>query len=201
MFYIAAGLLGAPATAWLANRISKHRALMVTTTGYSLTLMLIFMLPKGDFALATPAMIMAGGLSAGFVVMIRAITADVGDEIRLEKGKQQIGLLYALTNATTKVAGAFSISLTFNVLAAIGYDPKEGAVNGPAQIHGLELAYVIGPIVFVMLGGACFLGYKLSAERHAEIRRQLDERDALYEEAPVVQSVTGEPGAVVAGRP
>jgi GPH family glycoside/pentoside/hexuronide:cation symporter len=201
MFYIAAGLIGAPATAWLANRISKHRALMVTTTGYSLMLLLIFALPKGAFLLAIPAMMLAGALSAGFVVMIRAITADIGDEIRLEQGKQQIGLLYALTNATTKVAGAFSITLTFNVLAAIGYNPKEGAANGPAQIHGLELAYVIGPIFFVMLGGACFLGYKLTAERHAEIRRQLDERDAAYNEAPVIEGLTGEPGIPATGRP
>jgi hypothetical protein len=116
--------------------------------------------------------------------MVRSITADIGDEIRLEGGSEQIGLLYALTNATTKVAGAFSIFLTFSVLAYVGYNPKEGAVNSASQIQGLELAYLIGPIFFVMLGGACFLGYGLGAERHAEIRRQLEERDALYDEAP-----------------
>jgi Na+/melibiose symporter-like transporter len=201
MIYILAGLVGAPATAWLANKLSKHRALIVTTTGYSLMLILIFLLPKGEFLPSAPAMFVAGALAAGFVVMIRSLTADVGDEIRLEQGKQQIGLLYALTSATTKAAGALAITLTFAVLGFIGYDPKEGAANGAAQVHGLELAYTIGPIIFVMLGGACFLGYRLSAERHAEIRRQLDERDALYEEAPVVQSVTSEPGVVTAGRP
>jgi len=44
-----------------------------------------------------------------------------------------------------------------------------------------------------MLGGAAFLGYKLSADKHAEIRRQLDERDALASEAGALQAVTGEP--------
>jgi Na+/melibiose symporter-like transporter len=199
MIYIAAGLLGAPATAWLANKISKHRALMVTTTAYSLMLCTLMILPKADMLMAVPTMFMAGALAAGFGVMIRAITADVGDEIRLEGGKEQIGLLYALTNATTKVAGAFSIFLTFNVLARVGYNAKEGAANTAAQIHGLELAYLIGPIVFVMAGGACFLGYKLSAERHADIRRQLEERDALYDEAPIVESVTSTPAAVTSG--
>lgn len=197
MIYILAGLVGAPATAWLANKLSKHRALIVTTSGYSLMLVLIFVLPRGAFLPAAPAMFLAGALAAGFVVMIRSITADVGDEIRLEQGKQQIGLLYALTSATTKAAGALAITLTFTVLGLIGYNPKEGAVNGPAQIHGLELAYTIGPIVFVMLGGACFLGYKLSAARHAEIRRQLDERDALYSEPAVMETLTHEPGEVL----
>ena len=197
VIYIAAGLFGAPATAWLANRINKQRAFMVTTTGYSLMLVAIFLSPKANFAIAAPAMFIAGGLAAGSIVMIRAITADVGDEIRLERGQQQIGLLYALTSGTSKAAGAFAVALTFWVLGLVGYNPAEHAVNGPAQIRGLELAYAIGPVVFVMLGGACFLGYRLSAERHAEIRRELDARDALYDESPIVQSLTAGAGEVV----
>jgi Na+/melibiose symporter-like transporter len=69
-------------------------------------------------------------------------------------------------------------------------------VNGADQIQGLELTFIIGPIDFVMLGGAAFIGYKLSAEKHAEIRRALDERDATYGEAAVLQGLTGEPGEV-----
>ena len=199
--YIAAGLVGAPATAWLANRINKHRALIVSTTGYSLMLIAIFLSPKASFVIAAPAMFLAGALAAGTIVMIRSITADVGDEIRLEKGQQQIGLLYALTSGSSKAAGAFAVALTFWVLGLVGYNPAEHAANGPAQIRGLELAYTIGPIVFVMIGGACFLGYKLSAERHADIRRQLDERDALYDQSAVVDSVSGTPGEVVVTRP
>lgn len=201
VIYIAAGLLGAPATAWLANRINKHRALAVTTTGYSLMLILIFLSPKADVAIAAPAMFVAGALAAGTIVMIRSITADIGDEIRLEKGRQEIGLLYALTSATTKAASAFAITLTFWVLSLVGYNPTEGAANGPDQIRGLELAYTIGPIVFVMLGGACFIGYKLSAERHAQIRRELDARDALYDESAIVESVSGAPAEIAAQRP
>jgi Na+/melibiose symporter-like transporter len=197
LIYILAGLIGAPATAWLANRISKHRALMVTTTLYALLLAIIPLTPKGPSWPAFPIMFMLGALAAGFVVMIRAITADIGDEIRLQKGKQQMGLLYALTSATTKVAGAFSITFTFKVLDLVGYSPKPGAANGAAQIQGLELAFIVGPIAFVLLGGACFLGYGLTAAQHADIRRRLDERDALYADAPSVQALTAEPGEVI----
>lgn len=201
VIYIAAGLFGAPATAWLANRISKHRALAVTAVGYSLMLIVIFLSPKADFAIAAPAMFVAGALAAGSIVMIRSLTADIGDEIRLEEGQHQIGLLYALTSGTTKAAGALAVTLTFWVLSLVGYNPAEHGTNGPAQIRGLELAYAIGPIVFVMIGGACFIGYKLSAERHADIRRQLDERDAFYDESAIVQSISGAPGEVVIDRP
>jgi Na+/melibiose symporter-like transporter len=190
--YILAGFVGAPATAWLANRISKHRALMVTTTGYSLMLIVIFLLPKGQFLPMAPSMFAAGGFAAGFVVAIRSITADIGDEIRLEKHRNLAGLLYALTSATTKAASALAAGLTFTILGMVGYDFKPGAHNGADQIFGLEMAYVIGPIVFVMIAGACFIGYRLSAERHAAIRDELDARDAAFDPAASLESLAGD---------
>jgi Na+/melibiose symporter-like transporter len=200
--YIAAGFAGAPFIAWLANRIGKHRALMVATTVYSLGLMIVPLMPKGEFAVFAPGMFLVGAMQAGFVVMIRALAGDIADEMRLESGREWMGLVYALTNLTTKAGQALSLFLTFNIaLTIVGYQAREGAMNTPEAIHGLELVYIVGPIVFVMLAGACFFGYKLSAERHGEIRRQLEERDALYAEAPVLEPITGESGAVPARNP
>lgn len=192
MIYIAAGFAGAPFTAWLGNKLSKHRALMVTTTVYSLGLMAIPFLPPGSFLIFAPGMFIVGAMAAGFTVMIRAITADIADEIRLDSGREWMGLMYAMTTATSKLATAGAIFLTFNVLAAVGYQAKEGSANTPEAIQGLELAYIIGPIVFVMLAGACFIGYRLTAERHAEIRRQLDLRDEEVDPAAALESLTGE---------
>lgn len=199
--YIVAGLVGGPLTAWLGNRISKHRALIVSTTLYSLMLIVIPLLPRGAAMLYAPPMFILGALATGFVVMVRAITADVGDELRLEGGRDLIALLYAVTSATTKAAGALAIFVSFMLLETVGFSAKPGAVNGPDQIHGLDLIFIIGPIAFVMLGGASFLGYRLTAEKHADIRRQLDERDGAFaEEAAVLQSITGEPGEIVPSR-
>ena len=199
VLYVLAGLVGAPATAWLANRTSKHRALIVSTTLYALMLIIIPVLPRGEAMLYAPPMFILGALATGFIVMVRAITADVGDELRLEGGQDLMGLLYAITSATTKAAGALAIFVSFGLLGVVGFNARPHAVNGPDQIHGLDLVFVIGPIAFVMLGGAAFLGYKLSADRHADIRRQLDERDAVYAESPITQAATG--GAMEAVTP
>ena len=195
--YILAGFVGAPLMGRLATKISKHRAVMVATTGYSLVLVSLMLIPKGNMLIGAFPMFLAGFLAAGFNVLTRAMTADIADEVRLEQGRERAGLLYALTVMTTKIAGAFSIGLTFFVLDKVGYVAKDGVVNTPEAIHNLELAYMIGPVVFVMIGGACFIGYKLGAERHAEIRRQLDERDALYDEEPIIEAVSGEPAIAV----
>jgi GPH family glycoside/pentoside/hexuronide:cation symporter len=185
--YILAGLAGAPGMAWLATKIGKHRAVILATTIYSVTLVSLAFLPKDNVAASIPTMFLTGFLAAGFNVLTRAMTADVADEIRLEQGKERSGLLYALTTLTTKIALAVSIVLTFSVLGQVGYDPKAGDGNTSDAITGLMLTFISGPIVFVMLGGACLLGYKLTAERAAEVRRQLDERDAaLYDPTPVI---------------
>ena len=198
--YIVAGLVGAPATAWLANRTSKHRALIATTTLYSLALIIIPLLPRGHALPAVAPMFFLGALATGMVVMVRAITADVSDELKLEGGRDLTGLLYAVTSATTKAASALSIFVSYGLLSFVGFDARPHAVNGPAQIHGLDLIYIIGPIAFVMLGGGAFLGYKLSAERHGEIRRKLDELDALIEEIPGVDGVAPQPGERLVSR-
>ena len=191
--YIAAGFAGAPFIAWLANRIGKHRALMVSTTVYSLGLMLVPLLPKGSFLAFAPGMFLVGAMQAGFVVMIRALAGDIADEMRLESGREWMGLVYALTNLTTKAGQALSVILTFSIaLPFVGYIAREGAVNTPEAIHGLELIYIVGPIVFVMIAGACFIGYRLTADRHSEIRDQLDARDALAEGPTVPEAFSGE---------
>lgn len=190
--YIVAGVAGAPSLSFVATRLGKHRTLMCASTGYSLGLVALAFLPRANFLLAAIFMFAMGFLASGFPLLDRAMVADVGDAVRLEQGKSRIGLLYAMITTVLKVAGALSIGLSFTVLGWIGYQPKEGAANTPAAIHGMELVYLIGPVVFVMLGGACFIGYKLDSRRHGEIRAELDLRDAMMPTAPVLESLSGE---------
>lgn len=180
--YILAGVVGAPTLAWVATRISKHRTVMLCAVGYSLLLLTLPFLPKGSLLAVAPTLFFTGFLAAGFNVLTRAMTADVADEVRLRQGKERSGLLYALTTLTTKIAAGGSIFLTFNVLSQVGYDPKLGQANSPEAIQALMLCFLAGPIVFVMLGAACVLGYRLDAERAAEVRRLLQERDTRPDE-------------------
>ncbi|MHB8529659.1 MAG: MFS transporter [Caulobacteraceae bacterium] len=194
LLYIAAGVVGAAGLSWLATRLGKHRTLMCASTGYSLGLIGIAFLPRADFLVAAALMFVLGFLASGFPLLDRAMVADVGDAVRLEQGKNRISLLYAMITTTQKVAGALSIGLSYVLLGLIGYQPREGAVNTPAAVHGLELIYLVTPVVFVMLGGACYIGYKLDSKRHGEIRAQLDERDGLIAQAPILESLSGDQG-------
>lgn len=201
LVYVLAGIVGAPGTAALARRLGKHRALMCTTTAYSLGLCTVMILPKANVPLALPVMFWCGAMAAGFDLMIRAMLADVADEVRLEQGQERISLIYALNTLAYKIAAAFAIGLTFPLISRLGYDATKGSANTPEAIRSLDLAYIVGPIVFVMLGGACVIGWRLDAVRHAEVRRRLEERDALYAEAPIIESIGAEPAVPVLTEP
>ena len=95
-----------------------------------------------------------------------------------------MSLVYAINTLAQKIAAAAAIALTFPLLQALGFNPGEGVINTPAAIHNLDMAFLIGPIVFVMLGGACVIGWRLDAARHDQIRTALAARDAELEPKP-----------------
>ena len=197
LIYIMAGILGAPILSRVAMRLGKHRTLMIAATGYSLGLAAMTLLPRGNLPLVGLFMFIMGFLASSFPLLDRAMVADVGDAVRLEQGQHRVGLLYAMITTAQKVASALSIGLSYTVLEWVGFNAKEGSINTPAAIHGLQLVYLIGPITFVMLGGLCFIGYRLDATRHAEIRKALAVRDGLATEVGVLEGLTGQGGPAV----
>ncbi|HEY1752802.1 MAG TPA: MFS transporter [Caulobacteraceae bacterium] len=178
-FYIAAGTFGAPLIGYIGGRFGKHRTLIAATLCYSLGLCTVVVAPKANMIIGIPIMIWCGFMANGFDLMTGAMMADVGDQVRLEQGKERMALLYAVTGLAAKLAGAGAVIIAYPLLAAIGYVPTLAAHNTPAALRGLELVFISGPIFWVVLGGLCFLGWKLDAHKHAGIREELEARDAL----------------------
>jgi Na+/melibiose symporter-like transporter len=160
---------------------------MYSTIGYAIFQVSLFIIPKGMFIAAVPGMFGCGFIASGFLLLVRAMIADVGDEVRLEQGKERMSLLYSLVTTTTKVGAAITVTIVFPILKMVGYNGKEGAVNTPHAIFGLEMCYLFAPIILVFFGGAMLFGYTLDARRHAEIRQALMAR----EYAGAEESLTG----------
>jgi GPH family glycoside/pentoside/hexuronide:cation symporter len=176
--YFLAGIFGAPAMASLATRIGKHRTLMAAAVGYSLGLCTVLYTPYASLLGSIPTMFWLGFMAAAFELLVRSMLADVADQVRLEQGRERLSLMFALNTLVTKVAAAAAVAIIYPILEAIGYQPQAGAHNTAAAIRGLGLLFVSGPIIFVTLGAVCLIGWKMTAERHASIRAELDLRDA-----------------------
>lgn len=188
--YIGSGLIGAPIWANIAQKFGKHRTLQFATVAYAIAQTILMIMPAKAFAITAVGMFAVGFCASAFTLLVRAMVADVGDEILLKTGKNQTGLLYALVTMTQKFGSSITVALVFPILAAVGYQPSEEAVNTQQAIFGLEMCYLFAPIILVLVGGACFFGYKLDSERHASIRDELDKRDAAQSEAQEAEPLT-----------
>jgi GPH family glycoside/pentoside/hexuronide:cation symporter len=196
VFYIGAGIFGAPIWGRIAQRLGKHRTVQVACVAYAICQTTLMIIPKGLFLPTAVGMFAVGFTASAFLVMIRAMVADVTDEVRLEQGQDLTSLIFSMVTTTTKIGGTITVLIVFPILAAVGYNGKEGVVNTPHAIFGLEMCYLFAPIILVWFGGAMFFGYKLDATRHAEIRAALESHD----EAAALESMTG-PTAVSEAAP
>jgi len=100
-------------------------------------------------------------------------------------------LLYSMVTTTTKIGSAITVSIIFPILKLVGYNGKDGVVNTPHAILGLELCYLFAPSILVFVGGAVMFGYTLDARRHAEVRAALDAHEGGLDEAASLETLTG----------
>ena len=198
LFYIAAGIIGAPFWGAVASRVGKHRTIQIACVVYAICQTILMALPRvwpGHTPLqglpTAIGMFFVGFCASAFLALIRAMVADVIDEVKLDTGQDLTGLLYSMVTTTAKVGAAISVFIIFPVLAAVGYNGKEGALNTPHAIFGLEMCYLFAPIIMVFLGGGVLFGYKLDNARHSAIREALDRRAISASVAGAEESLTG----------
>lgn len=177
-FNVAARLVGSPFWARVARRFNKHRTVQIACVCYGVAQMSLMALPKAQFDVTAFGMAAVGFCASAFFPLVRAMVADVTDEVRLRQGHDLTSLLFSMVTTTAKIGASMSVLVVFPVLAMVGYNGREGAVNTPGAIFGLEMCYLFTPTALVLLGGSFFFGYKLDERRHALVRAELERRDA-----------------------
>jgi Na+/melibiose symporter-like transporter len=175
------GILGAPFWVRMAQRFGKHRTLQIACVCYAVTQATLMFLPRVwphyTFIQTVPSIILmflVGFCASAFVLLVRAMVADVADEVRLEQNQDLTSLLFSMVTTTSKIGASIAVAIVFPVLAFVHYNGADGAVNTPGAIFGLEMCFFFAPVILVGVGGAMFFGYKLDSKRHAEIRQALD---------------------------
>jgi Na+/melibiose symporter-like transporter len=207
LIYIAAGLVGAPTWAQVAKRLGKHRTVMLGCVLYGLAQAIVFFGMHGNMTFMVPAMFFAGFVVSCFTFLIRAMVADISDEVRLELGVDRAALLYGLITSTSKIGGAASVGITFSILGAFGFDRHEGVVNTGLPLEALIGCYVVIPVLTMFVGAGALWGYKLDAVRHDGIRRELAVRDgeigreAIEGASGVIASLAGPAEITAAEQP
>jgi Na+/melibiose symporter-like transporter len=191
-FYTTAGLIWAPLWARVARSIGKHRTVQVACVCYAIFQTSLMAIQGPQFWITAVFMFLVGGSASAFLFLVRAMLADYADELQLEQETTRASLLYSFIGVTQKLGGSFNQAISFGILGLFAFNPDEHAHNTAHAIFGLNLTYVAPPIIFVMVGGLMFFGYRLDAKRHAEIRAALDARNRAIQEEALADAFVGD---------
>ena len=179
LLYFVAGLVGAPFWAWLATKIGKDKALAVASLVFAAFYVGATLVPGGNFALTAAVMFIAGLPYAAGLFLLRAMMADVGDEVRLETGVDRTGLMFSILSATTKIGHVVAL-IPYLILQEVGFRavPPAGG-NSEMSLLTLQILFILLP--GLLLAGAAWVlkAYPLTPARHDEIRKALEARDGV----------------------
>jgi Na+/melibiose symporter-like transporter len=180
--YFASGVLCIPFLLRVSYRLGKHRTLALSSMFNGATVPLILLLPPGSVAWALPLLILFGVNMGIGPLLFRSIMADVADEDRVRSGAQRTGLYFSLLTMTNKVGVALAVGSIYLVLDWIGYSPV--GENAPEAVRGLGYLFTLPSAVVSFLVAAIMWNFPLGKERQVELRRILEERDAVAETGP-----------------
>ncbi|MDZ4112886.1 MAG: MFS transporter [Brevundimonas sp.] len=188
LVYFVAGLAGAPLWSALAVRMGKHGALILACVYFAATLLLAafagpVLVPLAEAAGLGNAEVVVAGLMVALVglafasgdLLLRAMMADVADQVRLEQGEDRTGLLFSILTATSKLGYAVSV-MTFAGLRLTGFDPTLGGANSETALIWLQAMFAGLPALCLVVGAWALWRYPLDQKRHAEIRAALEAR-------------------------
>ena len=131
IFYVLAGVFGGPLWGRVAQKLGKHRTIQVACVAYAITQTVLMALPAGDFWLTAAGMAAVGFSASAFVLLIRAMVADVADELRLDTGRERSGVLFALVTMTQKFGTSItSRSSSRSWLVGLALQGRRGGTPG-----------------------------------------------------------------------
>lgn len=176
LIYFAAGFAAAPLWISLARRIGKHRALAVAGLCFAGFHFSLSLLPPAGFALAAPAMAIAGLPYIAAPSLLRAMMNDASDVDRLETGLDRNALIQALLTTTQKISYALPVAILYPALDLIGFDPKPGHANSDDAIFGMTLLFIVPPTLLILAAAWVASRWPLDRQKHSEVQAALAAR-------------------------
>ena len=168
-------------------RWSKRNALIAGILGMSfavgtpIVLRLFELLPGNDSPLIFPLLCVFKAvsycMSAVMVISIASTLADVTDEHELLSGRRQEGIFFAARAFFGKLTTGLGHLLAGAGMDLIAFPTGSESVDIPAEVVH-QFGILAGPLTLLpgLISIGFYLRYRIDAERHAEIRRALEQR-------------------------
>lgn len=162
----------------ISKRIGKKWSYIIGMLGVAAGVLLIFLVgPSAPIGTLYALVAFCGiGFSTGYALPW-SIIPDAIDYDFLKTGENREGLYYGIWTFSSKLGQAISALIIGALLSLTRYDGAIALQNPDAR---LVIRLLFGPIaaVFYMASAIVLAFYPITAQKHAEIRRQIAEREA-----------------------
>ena len=173
-----AGFLFLPIWMWLAHRLGKRNTLMIALCYCTLSLLSIwlFLVPKEFWRTLVLMSTYGVGLTA-VTAMTRAMMQDIVDQHELDSGQNQAGFANALMTTANKLglaAGGGTVYLVTGLV--LGFDQRDPSTHTVANLEALKALWLLFPAAAYAVALLPMFGYWMTASKHLEVCRQLEQR-------------------------
>ena len=162
----------------ISKRIGKKWSFVIGMIEIAVCIMLIFIVgPQASLGTLYALIALCGiGFSTGYALPW-SIIPDAIDYDFLKTGENREGLYYGIWTFSSKLGQALSALIIGALLSLTKYDGTMVLQNPEAQF---VIRLLFGPIgaLFYVAAAIVLVFYPITAEKHAEIRRQIAEREA-----------------------
>jgi Na+/melibiose symporter-like transporter len=176
LVYFAAGVLSVPLWLWLAKRIGKHQAWIVSLLVTAFAFSFVPLVPHiGIWFFCLISVFTGSGLGADFTIP-PAIQADVVDLDELRSGERRSGLFFAASTMAQKAGNFLAVGIAYPILQLVGFTAH--GPNGPFQIACLLIMYCIVPSLLKLICALILRGFPLGEHEQTALRAEIIQRQA-----------------------
>ena len=167
---------------FISNRFSKQTAYMFGMIFWAIVQLVIFSIQPGQVSMILFMSFLAGISVSSAHLLPDSLFPDVIEWDELRTRRRSEGIYYGVKNFIRKLTGALAIFIGLQVLGWFGYQtPPEGAtVFQQSNVTLTAIRWLIGPFGAVLLFSAVAMAwfYPLTREKHARVRKLLEQRKA-----------------------
>ncbi|WP_077732688.1 MFS transporter [Methylocaldum sp. 14B] len=161
----------------IANRIGKHRAIILAALWIGLWSLGFPWVDRGDTVLYVTLIILRGASLASIFMLANSIAADVVDHDIVASGRQRTGLFFAVWGIAIKLAVALGVLLGTALPAAFGFEPS-APVQAPEAKKWLLVIYGWLPCLVIASGLPIMWNFPIDRIRQRALREQIAARRA-----------------------
>jgi Na+/melibiose symporter-like transporter len=174
LIYFGAGVLAVPFWLWLAGRIGKHQAWIMSLLVTAFAFSFVPLVPQiGLWFFGLISLFTGAGLGADFTIP-PAIQADVIDLDEVRSGERRAGLFFAASTMAQKAGNALAVGIAYPLLQLAGFHVNGD--NGLLQKSVLLALYCGLPSALKLACAAILWGFQLDRAMQVKLRQEIAAR-------------------------